>query len=53
MVTYRNAAGELTECALDRVADEALLSSIPVREFRWFKGRAFYSRWYGLRQRPA
>jgi len=31
---------------LSRVVDEDLLGGVPVRDFRWFKGRRFYSGWY-------
>lgn len=46
MVKYRDAAGRFHESVLERVADEDLLGGVPVREFRWFKGRRFYSGWY-------
>ncbi|GAB3849295.1 TnsA-like heteromeric transposase endonuclease subunit [Micromonospora andamanensis] len=46
MVKYRDAAGRFHEGVLERVADEDLLGGVPVREFRWFKGRRFYSGWY-------
>ncbi|GAA4722571.1 TnsA-like heteromeric transposase endonuclease subunit [Phytohabitans rumicis] len=46
MVRYRSATGEFGESRLDRVSAEVLLSGVPVREFRWFKGRRFYSGWY-------
>jgi hypothetical protein len=46
MVKYRSAAGEYAESLLERVAEDALLDSAPVREFRWYKGRQFYSGWY-------
>jgi len=38
MVRYRSTAGEFGESRLDRVSTEVLLSGMPVREFRWFKG---------------
>jgi hypothetical protein len=46
MVRYRDRTGEFSESPLDRVSAEVLLTSMPVREFRWFKGRRFYSGWY-------
>jgi hypothetical protein len=46
VVRYRDGSGGYAESPLERVAVEALLSSVPVREFRWFKGRRFYSGWY-------
>lgn len=46
MVRYRSAGGDFTESRLERVDEDVLLNSAPVREFRWFKGRRFYSGWY-------
>jgi hypothetical protein len=46
VVKYRDAAGQIHEGLLERVADEDLLGGVPVRQFRWFKGRRFYSGWY-------
>jgi hypothetical protein len=46
-VRYRPAAGEdLVDAALGRVSLAELASARPVREFRWYKGRTFYSGWY-------
>ncbi|MGI5238643.1 TnsA-like heteromeric transposase endonuclease subunit [Dactylosporangium sp. CA-139066] len=47
LVRYRPAAGdELVSATVARVSLEALLAARPVREFRWYKGRTFYSGWY-------
>jgi hypothetical protein len=46
LVRYRCADGEFAESRLDRVAVDLLINSLPVREFRWFRGRRFYSGWY-------
>lgn len=46
LVKYRDGAGRLHEGVLSRVVDEDLLGGVPVRDFRWFKGRRFYSGWY-------
>ncbi len=31
---------------LDRVVPAEVLAGLPVREFRWYKGRQHYSGWY-------
>jgi len=46
VVRYRDAAGRVCEGPLERVADEDLFGGVPVRQFRWFKGRRYYSGWY-------
>ena len=33
-------------CSLDRLPVDEVLAAGPVREFRWVRGRRFYSRWY-------
>jgi hypothetical protein len=33
-------------CSLDRLPVDEVLAGSPVREFRWFRGRRFYSGWY-------
>jgi hypothetical protein len=45
-VRYKGADRELRESTLDRVDVDEVLAGLPVREFRWFKGRQFYSGWY-------
>lgn len=46
VVRYRRADGVFAESTLDRVSVEVLIDGLPVREFRWFRGRRFYSGWY-------
>ncbi|HZO64526.1 MAG TPA: TnsA-like heteromeric transposase endonuclease subunit [Kribbellaceae bacterium] len=43
---YRRTGGELVETTLGRVSVDELMAAGPVREFRWYKGRTFYSGWY-------
>ena len=43
---YRRADGEFAETTLDRVAVDDVVAGLPVREFRWYKGRRHYSGWY-------
>jgi hypothetical protein len=45
-VTYRADHGGVVDTSLDRVAAEEVLAGLPVREFRWYKGRRHYSGWY-------
>jgi hypothetical protein len=45
-VGYRAANGELVDTSLDRVVLDELVGSRPVREFRWYRGRRYYSGWY-------
>jgi hypothetical protein len=45
-VRFRRADGEIAETTLDRVVPEDVVAGLPVREFRWFKGRRHYSGWY-------
>jgi len=45
-VKYRRADGEFAETTLDRVAVDDVVAGLPVREFRWYKGRRHYSGWY-------
>jgi hypothetical protein len=53
-VMYRAADGAAVDTTLDRVAAEDVVAGLPVREFRWYKGRRHYSSWYwcGTGQRP-
>jgi hypothetical protein len=44
-VRYRRGTGTGT-CSLDRLSVDEVLAGGPVREFRWFRGRRFYSGWY-------
>jgi hypothetical protein len=45
-VRYRGADGVFAESTLDRVSLDSLIGGVPVRDFRWFRGRRFYSGWY-------
>lgn len=45
-VRYRCADGGFVDSTLDRVDVELLAKAPPVREFRWYRGRQFYSGWY-------
>src|ERR1700733_9786128 len=45
-VRYRGADGEFADTTLDRVVPEDVVAGLPVREFRWYKGRQHYSGWY-------
>jgi DNA-binding transcriptional ArsR family regulator len=45
-VRYRRADGEFAETTLDRVVPAEVVAGLPVREFRWYKGRQHYSGWY-------
>jgi hypothetical protein len=45
-VQYRQADGEQVDTTLDLVAAGDLAQSLPVREFRWYKGQRHYSGWY-------
>jgi hypothetical protein len=45
-VTYRASDGTVVETTLDRLRAEEVFAGLPVREFRWYKGRRHYSGWY-------
>lgn len=45
-VRYRQADGRLVETDLDRVVVGEVTGGLPVRDFRWYKGRRHYSGWY-------
>jgi hypothetical protein len=45
-VRYRRADGVFAETTLARVSLDLLIGGLPVREFRWYRGRQFYSGWY-------
>lgn len=38
-VRYRRADGEFADTALGRMAVDDVVAGLPVREFRWYKGR--------------
>jgi hypothetical protein len=42
-VRYRPVGAEPVETTLERVSVTELMAAGPVREFRWYKGRTFYS----------
>lgn len=43
---YRAGDGGFVESTLDRVSAAEVAGGLPVREFRWYKGRRHYSGWY-------
>jgi hypothetical protein len=45
-VTYRSGTGTEVSSSLDRVVVDEVVAGLPVREFRWYKGRRHYSGWY-------
>jgi hypothetical protein len=45
-VRFRRASGNEAVCDLDRLPADDVLGGRPVRAFRWYKGRQFYSGWY-------
>lgn len=45
-VRYRRDGGEVVDTTMDLAHIDALAGSMPVREFRWYKGRKHYSGWY-------
>lgn len=45
-MTYRSGTGAEVSTSLDRVVVDEVVAGLPVREFRWYKGRRHYSGWY-------
>lgn len=45
-VTYRSSGGAVVDTTLDRLCTDEVIAGLPVREFRWYKGRRHYSGWY-------
>lgn len=45
-VTYRASGGAVVDTTLDRLCAGEVIAGLPVREFRWYKGRRHYSGWY-------
>lgn len=43
---YRAGDGSVVETTLDRLVVDEVVDGLPVREFRWYKGRRHYSGWY-------
>jgi hypothetical protein len=46
VVRYRDGGGRFRETSLDRLPVDDVLAGLPVREFRWYRGRRHYSGWY-------
>ena len=46
VVMYRPSSGDVVSSSLDRVPVADVVAGLPVREFRWYKGRRHYSGWY-------
>jgi hypothetical protein len=44
-VRFRRGSGTAA-CSVDRLSVDEVLAAGPVREFRWYRGRRFYSGWY-------
>ena len=45
-VRYRQEDGDFVQTTLDRVVVAEVAAGLPVRDFRWYKGRQHYSGWY-------
>lgn len=45
-VQYRSASDQPVDTTLDQAVLTELAGSLPVREFRWYKGQRHYSGWY-------
>lgn len=45
-VQYRSASDQTIDTTLDQAELAELAGSLPVREFRWYKGQRHYSGWY-------
>jgi len=45
-VQYRSASDQPVDTTLDQAVLAELANSLPVREFRWYKGQRHYSGWY-------
>jgi hypothetical protein len=45
-VQYRSASDQSVDTTLDQAVLAELAGSLPVREFRWYKGQRHYSGWY-------
>lgn len=45
-VQYRSASDQPVDTTLDQAVLADLANSLPVREFRWYKGQRHYSGWY-------
>ncbi len=45
-MTYRASGGAVVDTTLGRLRTGEVIAGLPVREFRWHKGRRHYSGWY-------
>lgn len=45
-VRFRSGDGRYLDTTLDQLPPDELLTGLPVREFRWYRGRRHYSGWY-------
>ena len=45
-VRFRGSDGRFVDVALDLLPVDEVLVGLPVREFRWYRGRRHYSGWY-------
>ena len=43
---FRGGGGRFVDATLDRLPVDEVLAGLPVREFRWYRGRRHYSGWY-------
>ncbi|MBS2963439.1 TnsA-like heteromeric transposase endonuclease subunit [Actinocrinis puniceicyclus] len=43
---FRGSDGRFVDATLDRLPVDDVLAGLPVREFRWYRGRRHYSGWY-------
>jgi hypothetical protein len=46
VVRFRGNDGRFVDATLDRLPADEVLTGLPVREFRWYRGRRHYSGWY-------
>jgi hypothetical protein len=45
-VRFRGSDGRFVDASLDCLPVEEVLAGLPVREFRWYRGRRHYSGWF-------
>jgi hypothetical protein len=46
VVRFRGGDGRFVDATLGRLPVDEVLAGLPVREFRWYRGRRHYSGWY-------
>jgi hypothetical protein len=46
VVRFRGSDGRFVDTTLDRLPADEVLAGLPVRVFRWYRGRRHYSGWY-------